>query len=273
MLVTVCLIVLAIPGAFVLHEMLLPKLPGVGPTAGSSPLPLGSAPIVDSPGISSPPPAASSSALAAPPTAAAPTTPPAAAAPPSPTALPSLASLDDAVPAALPGYVVSVDEGGRLLGEVPTLDMCAAKFASEAKRVARLQVDYTDNNGQGPSLEIVMYGPGGAAQAYTELVAAVKRCPATYHDGAAVFTKTEVEPRDPSLLPTQLTIAQSATVGGEVGWASTIYQFEGPYLVIAYSDLNRSQGGALQEAVNLAGQAAIQLHLALTGSSQPIISG
>jgi hypothetical protein len=278
MLVTVCLIILAIPGALVLHEMMLPKIPSVGPAAGSSPLPFGSSPIADSPAVSSPPPAASSAPPTSPPpptstAAAAPTTSAAAAAPPSPTALPSLASLDDAVPAALPGYVVSVAEGGRLLGEVPTLDMCAARFASESKRAARLEVNYSDNNGQGPTLEVVMYAPGGAALAYTELVAAVKRCPASYHDGDVLVTKTELEPGNPSFLPTQLTVTQSADIGGETAWTSTIYQFEAPYLVAVYSDLHASQAGALQEAGNLAGLAAIQLKLALTGSTQPIISG
>jgi hypothetical protein len=181
-----------------------------------------------------------------------------------------LLSLDDAIPPAAPGYVVSVEPGGRSLVGDPTLDICDATFASESKRVARLAVDYTDTNGRGPSLEIAMYGPGGAALAYSELVNAVNRCPRTYDDAGVAMTNTEVEPRDPSLLSTQLTVVQSAE---GILWESTIYQFDGPYLVAVYTDPYTTKAAALETALDAARKAGAQLQRALTGSSQPIISG
>ena len=153
------------------------------------------------------------------------------------------------------------------------MDLCEIRFASESKRIARLAVDYTDTNGLGPSLEVAEYAPGGASLAYTELINGVKRCPLTYHEGDSTVTKTAVEPPDDSLLPLQLTVIQYGTIDGTHTWLATIYQFDGPYLLVVYSNLNTTKAGALGTALNLAAQAAIQLERALTGSSQPIISG
>jgi hypothetical protein len=184
-----------------------------------------------------------------------------------------LPSLGYAIPAAAPGYVVSVAPGGRALDGSTTLDLCEIRFASESKRIARLAVDYTDTNGLGPSLEVAEYAPGGASLAYAELIDGVRRCPLTYHDGGSTVTKTAIEPPDDSLLSLQLTVVQYGIIDGARAWLATVYQFEGPYLLLVYSNLNSTEAGALGTAVDLARVAAAQLQRALTGSSQPIISG
>ena len=143
-----------------------------------------------------------------------------------------------------------------MLSGVASLDLCLIRFASESQRVARLQVMYADANGAGPALQVVMYRPGGAALAYNELINGVKRCPTSYHEGGIRVTKVEVEPLDDSLLPKQLSIVQAATINGAMVWSSAIFQFDGPYLVVAYSNPYTTKAAALLTALDLARKAS-----------------
>jgi hypothetical protein len=60
-----------------------------------------------------------------------------------------------------------------------TLDLCGTQnYSSEALRTARLQVDYLKPNGRYKlSNEVVVYKPGGAAQAMREVAAHAANCP------------------------------------------------------------------------------------------------
>ena len=86
-------------------------------------------------------------------------------------------------PADVPnGYmVVAISGGAQVQGSV-TLDLCAARFPSEAFRTARHQVAVVDSQRQNwLSTEAVLYeNPGATEQAFLELRAAQARCPATF---------------------------------------------------------------------------------------------
>jgi hypothetical protein len=61
-----------------------------------------------------------------------------------------------------------------------TLDLCGVDYASERLRTARLQVNYLRSGGTlGLSNEVVVYKPGGIAEAFSELNAHATHCPHT----------------------------------------------------------------------------------------------
>jgi hypothetical protein len=113
--------------------------------------------------------------------AASPTTPPAANnAPP---ADPDAGALDRLVvqPADVAfGYGVGTIPGGAEVGGETTLDLCNARYPSEARRTARRQVAVVDLVGDSPlGTEAVLYRrPADATQAFTELRRAAAQCPA-----------------------------------------------------------------------------------------------
>jgi hypothetical protein len=78
-----------------------------------------------------------------------------------------------------PGYEVDLRADTNCVKTCVTLDMCGFGFPSEAKRLARYQVNYTKPGSPTISNEVVSYVPGGAAQALTEVKRAVVRCPST----------------------------------------------------------------------------------------------
>ena len=224
--VAACLLALAIPGALVLREMSEPTL---------KPLAQGSPSSASSPNGG---PSALASSASVPPNSL--PSVPASASPPAPQPVspaPSLPSLANLVLAAEPGFTVSVDSGGQLVAGTTTLGLCGARFASESKRLARLAVSYKSSQGLGPSVEVVSYAPGGADLAYSELLDAVHHCPHSYGDGHINIIETTAEPPDPTLLPSQLAVVQLANRDdGTTVWTAEIYQFDSPYLVVAYSN-------------------------------------
>lgn len=105
-------------------------------------------------------------------TTAAPTTTTAA-----PLALSQLGAAQADVPA---GWQVKLYDGGDQVKDEVTLDICDAPFPSEALRVARYQVGVADAKGNETfSTEAVQYrDAASAAQAMTEVRAAISHCPA-----------------------------------------------------------------------------------------------
>lgn len=58
-----------------------------------------------------------------------------------------------------------------------TLDLCGFRFTSESSRAERYQVNYiSKRNPVGVSNEVVVYEPGGAAYALSELRSVVRKC-------------------------------------------------------------------------------------------------
>jgi hypothetical protein len=116
------------------------------------------------------------------PPAANPTTPPAAN--PATPADPDAGALDRLVVQAADvafGYGVGTIPGGREVRGETTLDLCNAKYPSEARRTARRQVAVVDLVGDSPlGTEAVLYRrPADASQAFTELRRAAAQCPPT----------------------------------------------------------------------------------------------
>lgn len=107
------------------------------------------------------------------------TSPPSTAAPgPADPASSALAGLVLRQPDVGTALIVSTIPGGNQVAGETTLDLCAATFASESLRTARLQVAGTNQQGDTPlSTEAVLYSsPNGTAQAFSELRAAAAHC-------------------------------------------------------------------------------------------------
>src|SRR4051812_22507101 len=77
------------------------------------------------------------------------------------------------------GYGIYARNDGFGVKAAPTLDLCGRSgYASEKKRVDRLQVNYLKvKESIGLSNEVVRYRPGGAKQALHELVQHAQACP------------------------------------------------------------------------------------------------
>jgi hypothetical protein len=96
------------------------------------------------------------------------------------------------------GYVMLQRRDGVGVKNTVTLDLCGRTgYPSESKRSARLQVDYLKQGSKlGLSNEVVVYKPGGAVQAMSEVVRHAVTCP-----------KTPVK-ADPTLPPLRFTITR-----------------------------------------------------------------
>ena len=169
-----------------------------------------------------------------------------------------------------PGYVQVRRTDGSGLKQV-TLDLCGRSgYSSEARRTARLQIDYLKSKATlGLSNEVVTYRHGGAAQAMREAIAHADSCPkqviATGDPNVprARFTITRIH--DPKLLKGALAVKVrvQATVGGkkfdQISYA--VYQRVGDVLSGTYSfgvntpaQLTFALHAAEQSARNLLGK-------------------
>jgi hypothetical protein len=79
------------------------------------------------------------------------------------------------------GYVLLHRKDGRGVKNTVTLDLCGRSgYRSERLRTTRLQVNYLkQKSGIGLSNEVVVYRPGGAAEAMREVIGHANRCPST----------------------------------------------------------------------------------------------
>jgi hypothetical protein len=142
------------------------------------------------------------------------------------------------------GYIPVRRSDGSGLKQV-TLDLCGrGGYASESRRTARLQVDYLKSKATvGLSNEVVIYRPGGAAQAMREVIAHAATCPkhviATGDPNVpnATFTITRIH--DSKLLKGALAVKVrvQATVGGKTfdQTSYAVYQRSGNVLSGTYS--------------------------------------
>ena len=95
------------------------------------------------------------------------------------------------------GYKLVERPDGHGVARYVTLTMCGFEFPSEKLRTDRLQVDYV-RTGAPVSLsnEVVIYRPGGAAQAMREVTGAVAQCPpgpvADRHQGPLTYRLTRL---------------------------------------------------------------------------------
>jgi hypothetical protein len=160
------------------------------------------------------------------------------------------------------GYRRTEIPGGRLVQGEVTLDLCGARFPSEALRTARAQVVYkAAGTSLGVSNEVVGYRSGGAAQALREVTNAADHCPRG-PVGSATPGVTQVTYRlqrihDARLLPGSLALAvhASGTVNGAHRSVTqvVVYQVRGNVLSAVYAF-----GGSVAKMRTLALAAAAQ---------------
>jgi hypothetical protein len=100
-----------------------------------------------------------------------------------------------------PGYVLLQRRDGFGVKNTVTLDLCGrSNYPSERLRTARLQVNYLKRGSTlGLSNEVVVYKPGGAAQAMREVIRHATTCP-----------RTPIMSGDPTLPPLRFTITRLA---------------------------------------------------------------
>ncbi|HJT37357.1 MAG TPA: hypothetical protein VJ818_02935 [Actinomycetota bacterium] len=150
-----------------------------------------------------------------------------------------------------------------------TLDLCGLQYPSDLKRVDRLQVDYMDVQTKTKlieSNEIVRYNPGGAAQAYSELLAAKKKCPSTLKEtNNDVLSHFVFHPAGQGF-PTMtvfVTYDNAQSRGSPIG-AAAIYMFDGNYLDGLYV-YRMNTTDALNDGTNLGRIAAGKLRALAAG--------
>ena len=163
-----------------------------------------------------------------------------------------------------PGIILQQITGGHTVTGVVTLDLCKAMYTSEAMRTARAQVNYVDPsiNRVAASQEVVQYATGGTGRAYTELKAAIARCPASYQVGGGsptTISHVTLEAAYPRLLPSQLTVSQMVSFAdGTSAWSVSLYQFDGNDMSAIYTG-RPQKDQALNEALVLGRVAAARM--------------
>lgn len=141
-------------------------------------------------------------------------------------------------------------DGDQVQGQV-TLDLCGASFPSESLRIARHQIKLLSAT-DAISNEAVIYRPGGAQQARSELLHAAATCPtgpvqdAVAGVGMATFKVRSLSP-DAHWLPG--TVALDITVtnsGGQTLEEVAIYQFHGDAMSAVYGAVTNGHADAAE---------------------------
>jgi hypothetical protein len=159
-----------------------------------------------------------------------------------------------------PYHAVLFGGGDQVTDEV-TLDLCGAKFPSEARRRARHQVGVADakQRDAGISIEAVLYdSPDGAAQAMREVRAAQRNCPSGFVQSDVQGVpplRYQFAPAPDRTWPTIQGMDRfvvAATVSDQHGHSGTeeaIYQQRGRLLVILYASDPKTNARVLTRPV------------------------
>jgi hypothetical protein len=157
------------------------------------------------------------------------------------------------------GFFPVIVGGGSSLKK-PTVDVCHEKLPSEKLRLKRFTIGFVHTQTD-PAIsnEIVIYKPGGAAQAMRDIVKAVRACPKGPVTVGAVSVTTQISPLHPkgAFLPGALAYGyhQYGTISGHTAsqYALVIYQRRGDILssVVAHDS-------TLAKRLVLGGHAATQ---------------
>jgi hypothetical protein len=141
------------------------------------------------------------------------------------------------------GFKSSTIPGGTLVSGETTLDFCGASYPSESLRTARLQVAFQRHGQTSIENEVVVYSPGGAAQALQEVRDVAASCTSgpVPHPPAGVsgLTRTVRVVDDPKLPKGSVAILEydTAVVNGraESEGILWVYQARGNVLSAVYS--------------------------------------
>lgn len=151
--------------------------------------------------------------------------------------------------------------GGDLVQGQVTMDMCGAKFPSESLRTARHQVILSSaSTGKKFSNEVVLYQPGGAQQARTELLKAIATCPSGPVEGPLQgegMLTFKINPLSSNSHWLPGTVAVHALVKNSSGQSEDevlIYQFRGDAMSAIYGSATNGQpdSSELQAAADAA---------------------
>jgi hypothetical protein len=157
------------------------------------------------------------------------------------------------------GFFPVIVGGGSTLKR-PTVDICHESLPSEKRRLSRFTIGFVHSQSD-PAIsnEIVIYKPGGAAQAMRDVVKAVKACPTGPVTVGAVSVTTKITPLHPkgTFLPGALAYGyhQYGTISGHTvsQYALVVYQRLGDVLssVVAHDS-------TLAKRLAFGGHAAVQ---------------
>jgi hypothetical protein len=159
------------------------------------------------------------------------------------------------------GYAIAPGARDRSLNE-PTIDLCFRAFASEGRRLERLQIGYARRGNEDTSNEVVRYRHGGARQALRELRSAT--CDNEKREGRGgvdlvTTTVRRVSPKDAPAGSVTLTVETELISGGarDLLVAAGVYQVRGNVLsgVYAYGE----EAAPVARAVKLAKLSAANL--------------
>lgn len=165
--------------------------------------------------------------------------------------------------------------GDQVQGQV-TLDLCGERFLSESMRIARRQVVLTPpgagaNSTDAISNEIVIYRPGGAQQAQSELMQSITSCPTGPVQGTVagegmLTYKISTLSSDTHWLPGTVAIRAVITnSSGQRADTVSIYQFHGDALSAVYGPADNGQANA--SVLRAAAQAATLLNSSAPAAS------
>lgn len=170
---------------------------------------------------------------------------------------------------------VALLKGGNQVAGQTTLDACAGHFASESKRVARIQVAYIAEAGSGAgqeiaSNEVVRYSPGGTTEAFSELQHVVATCPSRKQLSRNEYQTNFVKERpDLEWVHDEITTSFEFHVKGKPQWAAATYLFDGDLFDGVYV-----YGGTRQQALafdrTLADTANQKLETAASGGPNAV---
>jgi hypothetical protein len=166
-----------------------------------------------------------------------------------------------------PRALMLIDDDGRSVTDVATLDYCGRTYASDSLREARVQVQYGTES-LVASNEFVRYRKGGAAQAFSELKKAMANCPSSfnYPSGGTVTEAQTFSLNGVSGLTADnaAAVEYMKAADGAGQWNAAVYQFDGDYFSGVYA-YGSDKDTVVALARKLAPIAAVHLREAAAG--------
>lgn len=166
-----------------------------------------------------------------------------------------------------PRALMLIDDDGRSVTDVATLDYCGRTYPSDSLRDARVQVQY-GTVALVASNEFVRYQKGGAAQAFSELKKAMTNCPSSfnYPSGGAVSQAQTLSLKGLSGLAADnaAAVEYMKSANGTGQWNAAVYQFDGNYFSGVYT-YGTDKDTVVALAKKLAPIAAVHLREAAAG--------
>jgi hypothetical protein len=170
--------------------------------------------------------------------------------------------------------VLHLFTGGTSVTDQATLDECGATYPSESRRDARIQVGYVTitpagQQAQTASNEVVRYQLGGTDQAFRELTAAIRSCPAKVKQGKGVLiSELRVLAADPQLVTRQRTVVAQVSEPNGGLWFAATFLFDGDLFDGIYTyDTSKAKAIRVDRALARAANQKLRAALASEGTA------